>query len=72
MASSILTAAEEVGLRLLELALQEAPHIVDTLARVSAGLPDDSPLAERVRELLPDEGAATRARRALEGDDRPG
>lgn len=58
--------AEEVGLRLLEMAIQEAPAIAALLGVVDDA-PAELPIVERLRQILPAEGAAARARRALEG-----
>jgi hypothetical protein len=57
--------AEEVAFRLLELAVAELPELVDTLGPLVHQAPS-TPLVERLREILPVEGAAARARRALE------
>lgn len=57
---------KQVALRLLELAVGELPELGATLAQLVHDAPDDLPLVDELRERLPLEGAAARARRALE------
>lgn len=59
--------AEAVGLKLLELAVQQAPQLGATLARLVEDASDDLPLVPQLKEILPVEGAAARARRRLDG-----
>lgn len=58
--------AEAVALKLLELAVRELPTLGATLARLVNDAPDEMPLVDKLREILPLEGASARARRALE------
>lgn len=58
--------AEAVGLKLLGLAVKELPQLGETLAGLVAGADDSTPLVPQLRELLPVESAAARARRELD------
>lgn len=58
--------AEAVGLKLFELAVKELPELGETIGLLARDASDDLPLVDKLRELLPVEGAAARARRRLD------
>ncbi|MDX6480347.1 MAG: hypothetical protein QOG85_857 [Gaiellaceae bacterium] len=58
--------AETIAFWLLERAVEWLPLLGETLADLVHGASDDVPLVPRLREILPVEGAAARAARALE------
>lgn len=58
--------SETIAFWLLERAVEWLPALGDTLGQLVHGASDDLPLVPRLRELLPVEGAAARAARALE------
>jgi hypothetical protein len=66
VSSPLAAVAEAVGLKLLELAVREYPPLGSTLSTLVHDAPDDLPLVPQLRALLPVEGAAARALRALE------
>ncbi len=64
---------EEIASPLVMSILQALISAVPTIGRwISKGIEDDdSPLAEQVREILPEEGASANAVRILEGRNPP-
>lgn len=58
----------ETGLKLLGQALEAIPSLVGIIERGLAGSTPGDPLADRVRRMLPVEGASARALRDLEQD----
>lgn len=59
-----MSTAEQVALKVLGVVLEAVPSLVGILARGVAD--DDSPIADAVRSMLPEEGASAAARRELE------
>lgn len=56
----------DAAVKLLGIAAELAPAAKQILEFWLAGTPDDEPLADRIRAVLPAESASERARRELE------
>jgi hypothetical protein len=57
--------AEAVAMRMLEAAVRELPELGFTLGRLVHDAPDDLPLVERLRQILPATSASDLALRSL-------
>lgn len=56
----------DAAVKLLGIAAQLAPAAANILEFWLAGTPEDEPLADRIRAVMPAESASERARRELE------